>query len=573
MYYYGPHPPHHDVYSPYFIPPPYYPAEQARYEYDKNMVRDHCCGCPNHTCNGKADSKVKIEEEKPDLERKGSDSNGLNKLQNYPYPIICVPPGYMKDGETDKPLESDSKTWNGWVPLDLNSVGSLNKGGDEKRIKDQQTEDKKPQLQWPIIWFPGYDKAEDEKKDVKDIEVSPKVEEDAPQKFKIIPVKLPENKNRGEKPGVVEDGSGNGHSSAAAEKDIKPRSATTKKETNTKNIEVKQLEENGEKKSETAAKKPASSSVKTHKLPPVCLRVDPLPKKKNDNGASRSPSPPAAKERGHHDLKKQELVVDKDKDGRSKNEETKIMNVEEKPLQISEDKERKSKTREIKVVDMVEKTLQTSEARGGLPKEKDMQEVEVEEKMVAQRGSGEQQQLMEPVSQESDITTNEDQAQCQVRDPTNLSDEVRPVIKKAGIDGREHENTEERIEVAEGKKVDKKKAMGKILCNVEAALLIQSAYRGYEVRRWEPLKKLRQIARIRKQVDEIRERIQDIESSAKLQVDEKQRVVLNETIMSLLLQLDTFQVCIYLYKYIQPVVNSLFMGLYLLNLIKDWCCT
>ncbi|KAJ8621678.1 hypothetical protein MRB53_030207 [Persea americana] len=211
------------------------------------------------------------------------------------------------------------------------------------------------------------------------------------------------------------------------------------------------------------------------------------------------------------------------------------------PLQISEDKERKSKTREIKVVDMVEKTLQTSEARGGLPKEKEMQEVEVEEKMVAQRGSGEQQQLMEPVSQESDITTKEDQAQCQVRDPTNLSDEVRPVIKKAGIDGREHENTEERIEVAEGKKVDKKKAMGKILCNVEAALLIQSAYRGYEVRRWEPLKKLRQIARIRKQVDEIREQIQDIESSAKLQVDEKQRVVLNETIMSLLLQLDTFQ--------------------------------
>lgn len=244
------------------------------------------------------------------------------------------------------------------------------------------------------------------------------------------------------------------------------------------------------------------------------------------------------------------------------------MNVEEKPSQISEAQERKSRTREIKVVDLEEKTLQTSEARGGLPEEKEMQEVKVEEKMVAQRGSSELQQLMEPVAQESNITTNEDQAQCQVRDPTNLSEEVGPVTKKAGIDGREHENTEEKKEVAEGKKVDKKKAMRKILCNVEAAVLIQSAYRGYEVRRWEPLKKLRQIARICKQVDEIRERIQDIESSAKLQVDEKQQVVLNETIMSLLLQLDTIQVCIYLYQYVKPVVISLFMGLCLLNLSK-----
>lgn len=543
MCYYGPYPPHRDMNPPYFIPSPHYPAEQTWSEYDKNMVRDHCCGCPNHSCNGKADSKVKIEEEKPDLERKGSDSDGLTKLQNYPYPIIWMPPGYMKDKEMAKPLESDSKMWNGWVPLDLNSIRSLNEGGDEKRTNDQQTEDKKPQSQWPIIWLPGYDKAgEIEKKDVKDIEVSPKVTEDSPSRFKIIPVKHLENKNQGEKPGVAGDTSGNGPL-ALEEDEAKPKSALKEKKTKPKNIEVKQIEENGGKKLETATKKSSSSPVKTSKLPPVCLRVDPLPKKKNGNGTSRCPSPPAANDRGNQNSKKQEPVVDKE-DGQPKNMEAKITNVEEKPSQITEAKEGKSKTIEIKVLDPKDKPSQINETSGGLPKEKGVQVVRVEEKMAVQSGGG--QQPMEDVIQGRDVMKSVDQAKCQVNDATNLTEEVGPVTKKVERDDRGYENTEAGKEVSESQNEDKKKAMRKILSDVEAAVLIQAAYRGFEVRRWEPLKKLRQIARIRKQVDDVRDRIQDFESSAKLLPDGKQcshqQVIINETIMSLLLQLDTIKV-------------------------------
>ncbi|GAB4861654.1 Large proline-rich protein bag6 [Ancistrocladus abbreviatus] len=78
-----------------------------------------------------------------------------------------------------------------------------------------------------------------------------------------------------------------------------------------------------------------------------------------------------------------------------------------------------------------------------------------------------------------------------------------------------------------------------ILSGTEAAVIIQSAYRGYEVRRWEPLKKLRQIAKGREEAAEISGRINALDSEHS--VDNKQKAELGETIMKLLLRLDTIQ--------------------------------
>ncbi|KAJ0673341.1 putative IQ motif, EF-hand binding, BAG domain, BAG domain superfamily [Helianthus annuus] len=71
----------------------------------------------------------------------------------------------------------------------------------------------------------------------------------------------------------------------------------------------------------------------------------------------------------------------------------------------------------------------------------------------------------------------------------------------------------------------------------EAALIIQSVYRGFEVRKSQPLKKLRQIYEVRKMVADLTNRIQDMETC----LDSKKAVIIGETIMSLLLKLDTIQ--------------------------------
>nr|XP_043627239.1 BAG family molecular chaperone regulator 6 [Erigeron canadensis] len=75
----------------------------------------------------------------------------------------------------------------------------------------------------------------------------------------------------------------------------------------------------------------------------------------------------------------------------------------------------------------------------------------------------------------------------------------------------------------------------------EAALIIQSVYRGFQVRKSQPLMKLRQISKVRSQVVELRQRIQDLASSSNTCQSDKQKLIIGETIMSLLLKLDTIQ--------------------------------
>lgn len=95
-------------------------------------------------------------------------------------------------------------------------------------------------------------------------------------------------------------------------------------------------------------------------------------------------------------------------------------------------------------------------------------------------------------------------------------------------------------EVPEQKFEESIKVKKESLSATEAALIIESAYRGFEVRRWEPLKKLKQIATVREQVVEVRNRIQALESSD-VAMDNKENMAIGETIMNLLLKLDAVQ--------------------------------
>lgn len=81
-----------------------------------------------------------------------------------------------------------------------------------------------------------------------------------------------------------------------------------------------------------------------------------------------------------------------------------------------------------------------------------------------------------------------------------------------------------------------------LLSEEDAAMRIQSAYRGFEVRPWEPVMKLKQIAKIKEQVEDANDKMCDLEVNGLLQVNEKQRAIINEYIICLLLQLDTVQV-------------------------------
>lgn len=119
---------------------------------------------------------------------------------------------------------------------------------------------------------------------------------------------------------------------------------------------------------------------------------------------------------------------------------------------------------------------------------------------------------------------------------------VRSEEKMAAEGATEEDKLNDSAESVNGECMAKEKN----LSDDQAAVLIQSAYRGFEVRKSEPLKKLKQMVEVREQAAEIRKRIQALESSSDLLKNEKERVVIGEMIMRTLLKLDTIQVYVYL---------------------------
>uniref|UniRef100_M4CK19 BAG domain-containing protein n=2 Tax=Brassica campestris TaxID=3711 RepID=M4CK19_BRACM len=87
----------------------------------------------------------------------------------------------------------------------------------------------------------------------------------------------------------------------------------------------------------------------------------------------------------------------------------------------------------------------------------------------------------------------------------------------------------------------KEKPAKKTFSEEESARIIQSRFRGYDVRRWEPIKKLKEIATVQKQMGDVKKRVQALELSADQHTEGKEIVVLGEMVMSLLLKLDSVQ--------------------------------
>lgn len=473
MYYSGGCP---SFFGPYY-PQSHYNMELPRYEYDKYMPRDHhCCGCSNHSCSQKEDKSVKVEEQKPDVGKKENDAMVPIQFRNFPFPLAWIPPEYygnkqpenFKVDEQDKMLHDkrpnadvqpkvEPRMWSGWLPFDVkgdpnmfrdgDGIRSLEKETDSKKEEAEngrmeqkhQSDQKKSEFPFPFFLFPYYNNQEEGGKaksdDVKftDRSVSDITEKTNNQRS--IPVKQIESNH--EKNDL--HGSGKREMNDAEEN-------VTKKDSN------------------SMSKRRSTSPPKGSKLPPVCLRVDPLPRKKNGNGSSRSPSPPASKEH----LKATSVE--------SKNIPLRDIKDRIEPNSNSKSSSKASKefTPEVKTIQVCQnKTNDKNKEKGAENKTRDSSEHSVKDR---------------------NTTTNE-----------------------AGKSGR------------------------RVLSDADAAVLIQAVYRGYLVRKWEPLKKLRQIGEVSKEVTDVRERVQAFEGHSDFQNDNKQKIAIGETIMRLLLKLDTLQ--------------------------------
>ncbi|XP_021767168.1 BAG family molecular chaperone regulator 6 [Chenopodium quinoa] len=593
----GGYPPYPQFHSMYYAPPPHYSMELPKYEYDKSVLRDqhHCCECSNHPCHMKGRNSVKIEEHEPDVETKKTESLLPAGAKNFQYPIMWIPPEYMMNKEQPRRLveneasgqqvlpyskkpqvqwgpteteaqdnegslsrkphqntrsaEPDPNVRNGWFPLDLNNIKQLMDGGDtmhshgqENRSRneiegsasgrkphqnvqsieqnpntrngwiplvlnrnkqlmnggdvmkscDQESrnlggknardvENKDLSKQYPVIWIPNNGQIEDYLKGWEDRSAGKTTAEESPA-FNDVPRKLEHIDNEAEKGRTKagDDGSRVG-------------TQGTEKKSNVRIIPVKQLDESVDKlskkdddhkvdgapvskASQDSAKNCTSrQSTKKSKLPPICLRVDP-PKKKNGNGSSRSPSPPGDKKR---------------------------QNFEES----SSEKDNKQPNKEIKVKDVEEKVLGQNKS--------------------TPYGAGDTKEGSQNLKDE--VTSAENMVMQQ-------ADIDKPEDKKGSVDKVQSKGPQ--VAIAGGSKQESNQKR-KVMSDMEAAVVIQSAYRGYNVRRWEPIKKLKHIAKVHEEAIRVKNLIKDLESRSA--IEDKEKVAIGETIMNLLLKLDSIQ--------------------------------
>jgi len=486
---------------------------------------------------------VKIEEERPDKELKDSDNSGaICHSNNNQYPVIWLPSGNTEEKENGRLYELPPHLLNGWVP-----VG----GKREEDAKQQgQNDRKEKQFQWPMVWMPAaYDEPKQKTNELKEKGENSKITEETPSpKIKIIPVSwFGDQKpaaNSGSRdhsetsavesqPTTAEhrDGDGDGVAGEGHHKTtpVVPRRVNDERELGRANhktipvlpeketdekkvvtyrtIPVMTQEESDEKKSaatEQKEEKKASSAekegqngrgnhttsttAKHSKLPPVCLRLDPLPRKKSGNGSSRSPSPPTRKD------------ADKSKEDM---DEAQSQNLEPKQSDTKQKKEN-SPEEFKKGMGFSNGTVPAASAN----------------------------------SQEEEVPTSDDHQKVQASSTSFHAQE------NAGADiegGGTQENAGAETLKGGEKSTDRgsKKFRAKF-SEADAAVRIQSAYRGYDVRRWQPLDKLRKIRGVHEQMQDTRTQLQSLEASS-MKPTEKEQVAIGEAIMNLLLKLDTIQ--------------------------------
>ncbi|KAG9138154.1 hypothetical protein Leryth_001381 [Lithospermum erythrorhizon] len=574
------YPPAQGMYPPVtYYPPPNYTTELPRYEFDKDMSKGaghHCWGwCPNHPSQG---GNLKIVEEEPEVEKKSDSSlvpfEAKNYSYPYPYPVAWLQPNnIMNADENKKPdknfgthtsenqqqqpiiwngwfpydtsrvqssnqeekkscnqeheegAESQQPTvWKGWFPLELsNNLGSMKQDKERGGNQQQKDEDKQRNLPFPIFWMPykpsvteGEEKPEiATKKDMSKEKSSG--EGKAPLLITNVPTdKSTDNKEKPERNVLSEEG---------------PNVSKTNRVVKT--IPVKQLEEEVEEDKRTSSKieeeikkkpleestkKQSSSALKTSKLPPVCLRVEPLRKKKGSNGNSRSPSPPGDK-RKTYDVSGTESRNLKTKEGRE--------NQPEITGDRSKVEEKRSKTTE-EATAAANGSYKQGEVNSGSKTGDNVSHDNTTRKENSERSNA--------CKEDQVVHCDVGQKGCEDLEAKITAAEEHSLIAK--------DSSEEEAE--ESRKVK--------FSDAEAATMIQAAYRGFEVRKSEPLKKLKKIAEVKEEVAGIRHRIQALESSCNVKDYEKEKIMITEMIMNLLLNLDAIQG---LHKSIRDVRKSI----------------
>lgn len=423
---------------------PNYPAKYP--QVDPTASQTHCCGCPNHVCHGTHNSKVKIDEEKPDTDQ--------TKMPSNTYPFFWFSPrNKVQQDDIDEPKKERKEAQFPWPIVWM----------PEEEIKEKEKKD--TQFPWPIIWMP-----EDDAKEKKDQHATKQASEEAAKpSFRVIPLKFLENayKNQDEKQKLPvlekkqvteEAGKEWTEREHKGQNDVKRIPVMEKKEDCEKvgkEPPVKESENTGGKVTEK----------KHSKLPPVCLKVDPFPHKRPTNGSSK------------------------------------------------EDKNKK----EVKVVDIKSANDERRQKEIGVKKD-------IKEKL--------------PERKNDDVKT--------IIMPEE--DKIKKEIKAA--DGRGEEGKELKGREIQGEGLKDKLEEGKVesvkrsqISEQDAAVLIQSVYRGYNVRRWDPLEKLKKIRIVHEKAQEVLVKLQRVEESA-IRLEKKEQLVLGESIMNLLLQLDTIQVYI-----------------------------
>ncbi|CAI9101203.1 OLC1v1038470C1 [Oldenlandia corymbosa var. corymbosa] len=344
---------------------------------------------------------------------------------------------------------------NGWLPLIIDNSGSAKRGGGDSTGKKEHQDEDKRRMSFPLIWVPYNLDDPKEKRDSGKLRAA---EEGTKEKPKVMILGSEDKDNI--PPEVNEAKNVPAKTVESAEQGNLPKKNEVKMESPSGGSE-------DVKSHQGSAKSKPSSPSKSQKLPPICLRVDPVHKRKNGKCSSRSPSPPKDKEKLQQPVRSDaKEAVERD---------AALENSTQESCRDAEQRERKVKTIEV-----------------------------------------------------SEGLTEKDENVVAVEKRTSKADEgLSPSDQSAALD-------------MDGKfvKIDPSDIAknARMLSEDEAATIIQSAYRGYEVRRWEPLKKLKQIADVRDQVVKL-----DKQIASDMQIDDKWRISIEETIMNLLLKLDTIQ--------------------------------
>ncbi|KAL1830323.1 hypothetical protein ACET3Z_008735 [Daucus carota] len=554
-----------------YLPTQHYSVADPRYEYDNKGPADHhCCGCPNYLCQQKENKNVKIEEQTSDNDKDRVVSWVPPEVKDQSYPLLWIPPGYNRNEQGEQTIkpESNSETsldkeakeclkprgqepgvWNRWLPLDLNNLKSLGQVRGDEGTEHQQNEDSKSSF--PVGFMPcnpKQDKVQRKDKDQKSIwdpsqygifplkcienqdkQTMPEEDTEYPEKFspedgprrgdknvvkKIIPVK---QMDQSEEKGFLKDGQ--------TEENRAP-----KVEKNHGEMHLKHTDKKGEKKHLENNSNGQSSHSKASKLPPVCLRVDPLPSRRTKSGSSRSPSSPAKQ-------KNADMLSRNDKSSSSSAVQANNQQDVQSPADSDLGRlQNEKKVKNIEVLDSAESNIKKEACKEDLSESlADVSSADSQEKV----SSGSEEGKGENSDQENYVGVKG------VKDVDNLfgdlkKDEELTVEGQSGDAKGETGANGGPLDTRESELGSTNGAPCQKFSDAEAAAIIQSAYRGFGVRRWEPLKKLREIARIKGELIKVRQDVQNLVSSGSGNVD-KQRILIGEAIMNLLLQLDTMQ--------------------------------